>query len=54
MSRKADELNEMVKEYNDALGLARAKRIPDFKKNVEDLQDILIKEMRDDCEKGFK
>ena len=43
----------MIKDYNDSLGLARSKRIPDFKKNIIDLHDILIKEMVKDCGHGF-
>ena len=43
----------MIKDYNDSLGLARSKRIPDFRKNIDDLHDILIKEMVKDCGNGF-
>ena len=43
----------MIKDYNDSLGLARSKRIPDYKKNIQDLHDILIKEMVKDCGDGF-
>ena len=43
----------MIKDYNDSLSLARSKRIPDFRKNIKDLHDILIKEMVKDCGNGF-
>lgn len=51
---KAQTLDERISDYNDTLNMARSKRIPDFKKNLADIEETLKKELRVELAAGTR